>query len=474
MPVYKRGKFWWTDFEHCGQRVNRSTRVLATGAESKKRAEEVEAAERDKILRVRKIGDRSAITFRELAERWIAKTKGADRSRLDWFLAQPGMMTIEIGTVDAEVCEQLEAMLRENVPGRVEQLRADGTSYARKRTEETISRYLRVLRAILNYARKKEYIAAVPFIEGAALKLKSGGGNALTVEEFLRLYYELPEHLQPPLKFGVGSGIRTCALVHMQWKHVRADLKQFWIPAKFVKGSDGETEDLGLPVSAIAREALLAARAYCPPQSDEDYIFQYRDPKLTSLTDAHMRGVARQLILEPGALGQRNMLGQRDLRRALQRKFGRVGSTARRQRICQEETESFLCSGKVARINQKKAAAPSAGFRPLTTLNGPAWRKAVERAKIRGKKVIPHGARHTFATWLLNAGISEHALMALGNWKTLSMMRHYARFKGDHLAKAVALLPTLEPAGKGALKLVKPGSQGGKAASAGTKTPAER
>lgn len=47
MSLYKRGKFWWTDFEHCGQRVNRSTRVLATGAESKKRAEEVEAAERD-------------------------------------------------------------------------------------------------------------------------------------------------------------------------------------------------------------------------------------------------------------------------------------------------------------------------------------------------------------------------------------------------------------------------------------------
>jgi integrase len=474
MSLYKRGKFWWTDFEHCGQRVNRSTRVLATGAESKKRAEEVEAAERDKILRVRKIGDRSAITFRDLAERWLAKTKGADRSRLDWFLAQPGMMTIEIGAVDDEVCEQLEGMLRENVPGRVERLRADGTSYARKRTEETISRYLRVLQAILNYARKKKYIAAVPFIEGAVLKLKSGGGNALTEEECIRLYYELPEHLQPPFKFAVGSGVRTCALVHIQWKHVRADLNQFWIPAKFVKGSDGKTQDLGLPVSAMAREALLAARAYCPPQSDEDYVFQYRDPKLTSLTDAQMRGVARQLILEPGALGQRNMLGQRDLCRALQRKFGRVGSSARRQRICQEETESFLCGGKVARINQRKVAAPSAAFRPLTTLNGSAWKKAVERAKIRGKKVIPHGARHTFATWLLNAGISEHALMALGNWKTLSMMRNYAHLKGDHLADAVALLPTLELAGKGALKLVKTASQGGKAASAGTKTPAER
>lgn len=368
----------------------------------------------------------------------------ADRSRLDWFLAQPGMMTIEIGAVDDEVCEQLEGMLRENVPGPVEQLRADGTSYARPRTAQTISRYLRVLRAILNYARKKKYITSVPFIEGADLRLKAGGGNALTEEEFIRLYYELPEHLQPPFKFAVGSGLRACSLFNIQWKHVREDLNQFWIPAKFVKGSDGETEDLGLPVSAIAREALLAARAYCPPQSDEDYVFQYRDPQLTSLTNAQMRTVARELIVEAGALGQRNMLGQRDLRRALQRKFGRVGSTARRQRICQEETEAFLRGGKVARINQKKTAAPSSGFRLLTTLKGPAWRKAVERAKIRGKKV------------------------------TLSMMRHYGRLQGDHLATAVALLPTLELDGKKALKLVKVGKQGGKAASAGTKTPAER
>jgi hypothetical protein len=149
---------------------------------------------------------------------------------------------------------------------------------------------------------------------------------------------------------------------------------------------------LGLPVSAIAREALLAARAYCPPQSVEDYLFQDRDPHLASLTDAQMRSVARELIIEPGALGQRNMLGRRDLRRALQRKFGRVGSTARRQRICQEETEGLLRGGKMARINQKKAAAPGAAFRPLTTLNGGAGSKAVERAKILGKKVIPHGA----------------------------------------------------------------------------------
>jgi integrase len=266
-----------------------------------------------------------------------------------------------------------------------------------------------------------------------------------------------------------SSGVRTCALLNIQWKHVREDLNQFWIPAKFVKGREGETEDLGLPVSAIAREALLAARAYCPPQSDEDYVFQYRDPKLTSLTDAQMRTVARELIVEPGALGQRNMLGQRDLRRALQRKFGRVGSAARRQRICQEETEAFLRGGKVVRINQKKTSAPM-GFRPLKTMNGDAWKKAVERAKIQGKRVIPHGARHTFATWLLNAGVSPLALMELGNWKTLSMMRHYARFTGDHLAEAVAILPSLKLAGKGALK----GLQGGKAAASGTKIPAER
>jgi integrase len=380
------------------------------------------------------------------------------------------MDTIEIGQINDDMVDELEKMLRDGVPGRCEQKRRDGSSYARPRSEQTVARFMCCLRTILNFAKKKGMLTAVPFVE-VNLKFKSGGGNALTEDEFKRLYRELPEHLQIPLQFAVGSGLRTEALLALRWKHIRKDLKQYWVPAEFVKG---EADDLGLPISDFAREALLAARAYAPPMSDEDHVFQYRDPTLTSLTEAQMRGVARELIVRPGALGQRNMLSQRDLRRALMRKFGRVGSTARRQFICQDETEAYLRRGsKVARVNQKASAAPIRTTRPLLSLGGTAFEKAVARANIQGKHVTPHVMRHTFATWLLNNGITEHALMALGNWKTLAMMRHYARLKGDHLAQAVALLPTFELEKKGAIRLVKSGNQAPDSGSPATKSATE-
>jgi integrase len=161
-------------------------------------------------------------------------------------------------------------------------------------------------------------------------------------------------------------------------------------------------------------------------------------------TDIQMREVARELIVQPGALGERNMLGHRDLRRALMRKYNRCGGTARIQRICQEETEAFLeRGGKVARINKRAQMAPGPISRPLKNLDGMALTKAVARAGLTHKNVTPHSLRRTFATWLLNRGVDRYDLMELGNWKTLNMMRHYAATQGDTLAPAPCSLYVL-------------------------------
>lgn len=466
MWLYKRGKFWWTKFEHCGEEVNRSTRVLAAGPESKARAQEVEDAERDRIIRARKIGDRSTATFREIAERWIATTKGADRSRLDWFLAQPDMDSMEIGQVNDEMVEEFERMLRAGVPGRVEQLRHDGSSYARERSDATVSRYMCVLRTILNYARKKGKLAHVPFVEVQRTDQVSKAKNALTEEEFERLYRELPEHLQNPLQFAVATGLRTGSVLSMTWDRIRPDGEQYYVPAKDLKGQLG---DRGWPLNELAQDALRAARAYAPPGHLTDHIFQYRDPTLSSVTDMQMRAVARDLLARCGAVSQR------DLRRALKKKFGHVGGTPRRQRICREETEVFVQRGnKVARINRSRTqTAPSLTTRPLLNLDGHAFQKAVERAGLGHKHVTPHTTRHTFATWLINRGVSDRDLMELGNWRTLAMMRHYAYLKGDSLAPAAAKIPTLNLEKKGALRLVTSGFRAADAEKNDTKTGTE-
>jgi integrase len=327
-----------------------------------------------------------------------------------------------------------------------------------------------VLRTILNYARKNMELE-VPFVRVNKVDLNSQGKSALTQEEFARFYAELPEHLQPPLKFAVGTGLRTGSVLSMTWDRILPCGTKFFVPARDLKGKIGETSDIGLPLNELALDALRAARAYAPPATSTDFIFQYRDPALTSITDRQVREVARELLVKPGALGQCGSLGQRELRQALLRKFKRCGGTSRLQRICREETEAFLARGNtVARINHRAESA-GASTRPLRGLGGKALKKAMIRAGLEGKNVVPHSMRHTFATWLLNLGVPEHLLMKLGNWQTLDMMRHYAYLQGDTLAAAAALMPTPKLEEKGALRLVGSSSVGAKVP---TKTPAAK
>jgi integrase len=459
MSIIRRGNFWHSEFEESGERVQRTTRVRVTGPESKILAQQIENEYRQRIVRKNKAGDRGTVLFRHVAEEWIATTKGADRSRLDWLLLQVG--EFEVGEVTFEVVAKIREKLTKNVPGPNEQLRADGTSYARPRSAATIERYMVVLRTILNYARKNMELE-VPFVRVNKVDLNSQGKSALTQEEFARFYAELPEHLQPPLKFAVGTGLRTGSVLSMTWDRILPCGTKFFVPARDLKGKIGETNDIGLPLNELALDALRAARAYAPPATSTDFIFQYRDPALTSITDRQMREVARELLVKPGALGQRGSLGQRELRQELLRKFKRCGGTSRLQRICREETEAFLARGNtVARINHRAESA-GASTRPLRGLGGKALKKAMIRAGLEGKNVVPHTMRHTFATWLLNLGLPEHLLMKLGNWQTLDMMRHYAYLQGDTLAAAAALMPTPKLEEKGALRLVGSSSVGAK------------
>jgi integrase len=53
-----------------------------------------------------------------------------------------------------------------------------------------------------------------------------------------------------------------------------------------------------------------------------------------------------------------------------------------------------------------------------------AWWNALERAGIKDFRW--HDLRHTWATWLRQAGAPTHSLQRLGGWKTLAMVERYA------------------------------------------------
>ncbi|WP_269766465.1 tyrosine-type recombinase/integrase [Burkholderia ubonensis] len=81
--------------------------------------------------------------------------------------------------------------------------------------------------------------------------------------------------------------------------------------------------------------------------------------------------------------------------------------------------------------------------KPVYQTTTAAWRKALERARIRDFRW--HDLRHTWASWHVQRGTPLQVLKELGGWETMEMVQRYAHLSADHLAHWVAPL-TAEPA----------------------------
>ncbi len=62
-----------------------------------------------------------------------------------------------------------------------------------------------------------------------------------------------------------------------------------------------------------------------------------------------------------------------------------------------------------------------------------AWRAALKRVGISEFRV--HDLRHTWASWLVQSGVSLLALKELGGWETLEMVQRYAHLSSGHLSE---------------------------------------
>jgi integrase len=76
--------------------------------------------------------------------------------------------------------------------------------------------------------------------------------------------------------------------------------------------------------------------------------------------------------------------------------------------------------------------------RPVSNAYGKAaWRKACKRAGLTGLRF--HDLRHTWASWLMQAGVPAYAIQALGGWASPKMVERYAHLSPEHLKQYAAL-----------------------------------
>jgi integrase len=65
------------------------------------------------------------------------------------------------------------------------------------------------------------------------------------------------------------------------------------------------------------------------------------------------------------------------------------------------------------------------------------WRKACKKAGLAGLRF--HDLRHTWASWLMQAGAPAYAIQALGGWASPAMVERYAHLSPEHLKQYAAM-----------------------------------
>lgn len=245
MPLYKRrgSPFWWV-------RIGRRTRK-STGTTDKIKAREVERTLQERLWRRDKLGDRSSISWNEVAQRWLddsTRARKRDREFLPWLAERVGEKSVS-AVAHPDVLE----LLRKHG-------RAQGWSYS------TVDRLMKTVRSILRKCVVWQYLEHPPVVP--MYGETDPEPEYLTPEQFQALLSELPSHLKLAARFAVLTLLRMRSQSRLEWDRVDLARKTMWIPATQMKAAKTHA----VPLSDAAVQVLKEARAL---HGSGSRVFQY-------------------------------------------------------------------------------------------------------------------------------------------------------------------------------------------------------
>lgn len=224
MSLYRVGAIWYVDIQTGRGRTRRST-----GTDDRRQAQEYHDQLAAAAWREDRLGDAPARTWADAVAEWLAlKTRGrADLSTL------------------RAVRSRLPAAtpLRDVTAGRLETA-LEGLQGA------SWNRAYSTLRAVLNVAHARGWIAAVPKLKPRPVE--PGRVRWLTADEWTRLHAALPELHADMAAFAVFTGLRQQNVLRLEWSQVDLRRAVAWANAEQVKSRRA----VGVPLNAQAMEIL--------------------------------------------------------------------------------------------------------------------------------------------------------------------------------------------------------------------------
>jgi len=250
MSIYRRpgSDNWWISVSIAGRKTRRTT-----GTADRAKAEEFEQRERERLWRLHRLGDRGAIRFIDVAERWLNETQKRTRDKDEMILA---WLSGEIGD------EALSSIDRDAI----EELRR--TALAEGMAPATVDRYMALLRALLRKCeyewRLLDHAPKVPMY-----RPKPPEPRWLKPPEFERLLKELPLHLKLAARFAVLTGLRMREMLSLTWDRIDLAQRRAWIPGTRMKAGRPH----GIPLNTDAVKVLRELRTLNP---EGRHVFQWR------------------------------------------------------------------------------------------------------------------------------------------------------------------------------------------------------
>lgn len=106
-----------------------------------------------------------------------------------------------------------------------------------------------------------------------------------------------------------------------------------------------------------------------------------------------------------------------------------LASSVLRRQIGNHQSWVFVHTSAVKRND----GTPTAAVRKMRVDSNTAWRAALVRAGIEDFRF--HDLRHTWGSWLIQAGVPLSALQEMGGWESIEMVQRYAHLAPNHLTE---------------------------------------
>lgn len=250
MSLYRRGQIWWGRWRFAGE----PPIAESSGSSDKDAAQEWHDNRAAELWRIRKLGERAGVTFAAATLEWIEHVGRHKKS-----FAYDALMLREINPLIGDV------PLSDLTVTRLTKLRYEiGANRSKKkyqgRTPSRVNRFLSVVSAILHFAHKRDWIAAVPAIPKT--KESKGSTRFLTPEQARALLAELPPHLNRMARFALATGAREANVTGLKWERVNLARRIAWVEAEEAKAGKSLPLILNDDAVAVLQECLGGASGY--------------------------------------------------------------------------------------------------------------------------------------------------------------------------------------------------------------------